>query len=517
MKADDLRASILQAAIRGKLTKQDPDDEPASVLVERIREEKRRLVKEGKIKRDKNESFIFKRDGSWFETINGKDERCIDDEIPFEIPDNWTWSRFLNITINRDAERIPLSSEERSHLVKTYDYYGASGVIDKVDRFIFDERLLLIGEDGANLVLRSKPIAFIAEGKYWVNNHAHVLGTYDVMSLDYICLFINSIDLTPYVTGTAQPKMNQKRMNQILIPIPPISEQKSIISRFSAVDNLIYEYGLIEEADFNLRNRISPRLLQSILNFAIQGKLTKQDPDDEPASVLVERIREEKRRLVKEGKFKRDKNESFIFKRDGSWFETINGKDERCIDDEIPFEIPENWTWMRFGSIGIQTRGNGIKRTDTLDQGRPCIRYGEIYTSYTYSFAECKSFIPESLFESVNHATYGDVLLTLTGENNIDIAKSVAYLGDETIAYGGDLLCISKHGFNPMFLSYVLYSPYCIDQKSKLSTGNIIVHISSSKLSGILIPIPPIEEQTKLVDVIDKLLIQCNSVRLLHD
>ncbi len=517
MKADDLRASILQAAIRGKLTKQDPDDEPASVLVERIREEKRRLVKEGKIKRDKNESFIFKRDGSWFETINGKDERCIDDEIPFEIPDNWTWSRFLNITINRDAERIPLSSEERSHLVKTYDYYGASGVIDKVDRFIFDERLLLIGEDGANLVLRSKPIAFIAEGKYWVNNHAHVLGTYDVMSLDYICLFINSIDLTPYVTGTAQPKMNQKRMNQILIPIPPISEQKSIISRFSAVDNLIYEYGLIEEADFNLRNRISPRLLQSILNFAIQGKLTKQDPDDEPASVLVERIREEKRRLVKEGKIKRDKNESFIFKRDGSWFETINGKDERCIDDEIPFEIPENWTWMRFGSIGIQTRGNGIKRTDTLDQGRPCIRYGEIYTSYTYSFAECKSFIPESLFESVNHATYGDVLLTLTGENNIDIAKSVAYLGDETIAYGGDLLCISKHGFNPMFLSYVLYSPYCIDQKSKLSTGNIIVHISSSKLSGILIPIPPIEEQTKLVDVIDKLLIQCNSVRLLHD
>ena len=517
MKADDLRASILQAAIRGKLTKQDPDDEPASVLVERIREEKRRLVKEGKFKRDKNESFIFKRDGSWFETINGKDERCIDDEIPFEIPDNWTWSRFLNITINRDAERIPLSSEERSHLVKTYDYYGASGVIDKVDRFIFDERLLLIGEDGANLVLRSKPIAFIAEGKYWVNNHAHVLGTYDVMSLDYICLFINSIDLTPYVTGTAQPKMNQKRMNQILIPIPPISEQKSIISRFSAVDNLIYEYGLIEEADFNLRNRISPRLLQSILNFAIQGKLTKQDPDDEPASVLVERIREEKRRLVKEGKFKRDKNESFIFKRDGSWFETINGKDERCIDDEIPFEIPENWTWMRFGSIGIQTRGNGIKRTDTLDQGRPCIRYGEIYTSYTYSFAECKSFIPESLFESVNHATYGDVLLTLTGENNIDIAKSVAYLGDETIAYGGDLLCISKHGFNPMFLSYVLYSPYCIDQKSKLSTGNIIVHISSSKLSGILIPIPPIEEQTKLVDVIDKLLIQCNSVRLLHD
>ena len=410
MKADDLRASILQAAIQGKLTKQDPNDEPASVLVERIREEKHRLVREGKIKKDKNESFIFKRDGSWFETINGKDERCIDDEIPFDIPDNWTWSRFLNITINRDAERIPLSSEERSHLVKTYDYYGASGVIDKVDRFIFDERLLLIGEDGANLVLRSKPIAFIAEGKYWVNNHAHVLGTYDVMSLDYICLFINSIDLTPYVTGTAQPKMNQKRMNQILIPIPPISEQKSIISRFSTVDNLICEYGLIEEADFNLRNQISPRLLQSILNFAIQGKLTKQDPNDEPVSVLVERIRDEKHLLVKEGKIKRDKNESFIFKRDGSWFETINGKDERCIDDEIPFEIPDNWIFSRMSSVSILKSGVDLSSDKYNDQGK-----GIVYITGASNIKENGVLVNRWTEHPKNIANLGDILLVCKG------------------------------------------------------------------------------------------------------
>ena len=258
-------------------------------------------------------------------------------------------------------------------------------------------------------------------------------------------------------------------------------------------------------------------LRASILQAAIQGKLTKQDSNDEPASVLIERIRDEKHRLIKEGKIKKDKNESFIFKRDGSWFETINGKNERCIDDEIPFDIPENWSWIRFGSIGVQTRGSGIKRTELVDQGFPCIRYGEIYTSYRYSFTKCKSYISESMFKSTNHASYGDVLLTLTGENNVDIAKSVAYLGDEMIAYGGDLLCVSKHGFNPLFLSYVLYTPYCIDQKSKLSTGNIIVHISSSKLSGILIPVPPIEEQKRIVDMIDKLLINADLLRRLHD
>lgn len=171
---------------------------------------------------------------SYYEKVDGI-ERCIDDELPFEIPESWEWVRLGNALINRDFERVPLSVEERSKLDKIYDYYGASGIIDKVDRYLFDKPLLLVGEDGANLLLRSKPIAFIAKGQYWVNNHAHVLDTIEGLLLDYVALFINSINLAPYVTGTAQPKMNQEKMNSILLPIPPTAEQHRIVKKIDTV------------------------------------------------------------------------------------------------------------------------------------------------------------------------------------------------------------------------------------------------------------------------------------------
>jgi len=229
-----LKKSILQEAIQGKLVPQDPTDEPASVLLERIRAEKQKLIAEGKIKKDKHESVIFRRDNSHYEKLDGI-ERCIDDEIPFEIPDSWVWARFGTAMINRDAERIPLSVNEREKLQKIYDYYGASGVIDKVDKYLFSKPLLLIGEDGANLLTRSKPIAFIARGQYWVNNHAHVLDSSDGLLLEYVAAYINAINLAPYVTGTAQPKMNQEKMNSILIPIPPTDEQARIVQKINEI------------------------------------------------------------------------------------------------------------------------------------------------------------------------------------------------------------------------------------------------------------------------------------------
>lgn len=236
--SDLLKKSILQEAVQGKLVPQDPNDEPASVLLERIRAEKEQLIKVGKIKHDKHESIIFRRDDSHYEKLDGI-ERCIDDEIPFEIPEKWVWARFGTTMINRDAERIPLSVNEREQLHKIYDYYGASGVIDKVDRYLFSKPLLLIGEDGANLLTRSKPIAFIARGQYWVNNHAHVLDSSDGLLLEYVAAYINAINLAPYVTGTAQPKMNQEKMNSILIPIPPASEQFRIVQKIEQILSVI--------------------------------------------------------------------------------------------------------------------------------------------------------------------------------------------------------------------------------------------------------------------------------------
>ncbi|MBQ2591662.1 MAG: restriction endonuclease subunit S, partial [Candidatus Riflebacteria bacterium] len=199
--AVSFKKKILELAIQGNLVEQRLEDGNAEELYNQIQTEKQRLIAEGKIKKEKPLPPI-------------KEE-----EIPFEIPRTWKWVRFGNLLINRDSERIPLSSEERKNLEKKYDYYGASGVIDKVDNYIFDKTLLLIGEDGANLLARSTPIAFLAKGKYWVNNHAHVLDCNEkILSLEYIMHYINAINLTKYVTGTAQPKMNQEKMNSIPIP-----------------------------------------------------------------------------------------------------------------------------------------------------------------------------------------------------------------------------------------------------------------------------------------------------------
>lgn len=210
---DDMKKSLLQYAIEGKLVPQRKEEGTAKDLLAEIRAEKARLVKEKKIKKSKPLPAIT------------------DDEKPFDIPDSWEWARFGDISINMDSERIPLSVTQRRKLDKIYDYYGASGIIDKVDQYLFDRPLMLIGEDGANLLARTKPIAFIARGKYWVNNHAHVIDFPNGIDMKYMTFYMNAINLSAYVTGTAQPKMNQARMNSILIAIPPLAEQHRIVAK----------------------------------------------------------------------------------------------------------------------------------------------------------------------------------------------------------------------------------------------------------------------------------------------
>lgn len=211
---EDMQKSILQYAVQGKLVEQRSEEGTAEELYKKIQAEKQKLIAEKKIKKEKPLPEITA------------------EEIPFEIPESWKWVRLGEVVINRDSERVPLSVSERNKLKKIYDYYGASGIIDKVDNYLFDKTLLLIGEDGANLLTRRTPIAFLAHGKYWVNNHAHVLDSIDgTLLLDYLMYFVNSISLVKYVTGTAQPKMNQEKMNSIPVALPPLEEQKRIVAK----------------------------------------------------------------------------------------------------------------------------------------------------------------------------------------------------------------------------------------------------------------------------------------------
>ena len=227
--------------------------------------------------------MIFRRfplSGAWDTSHYPKD-------VPFEVPEGWVWTTIGDILINRDEERIPVSSAIRKKQnAKLYDYYGAAGVIDKVDDYLFNERLLLVGEDGANLLSRSKDNAFFAEGKYWVNNHAHIIDASDKRLLDYIALYINAIPLDMYVTGSAQPKLNQDNLNRISVPLPPLAEQFRIVQAVEECKRIVNG---IENNQVELQETID-HTKQKILSLAIAGKLVPQDLTDEPAAELLKRI-----------------------------------------------------------------------------------------------------------------------------------------------------------------------------------------------------------------------------------
>ena len=183
-------------------------------------------------------------------------------------------------------------------------------------------------------------------------------------------------------------------------------------------------------------------------------------------------------------------------------YEKIGKNEPVCIADEVPFEIPDSWEWVRISSIGSIVRGSGIKRAETIEFGKPCVRYEELYTTYHTSFNQAVSFVSEDLFERCKHFSYGDILMTLAGENKPDIVNAVAYLGNDLIAADGYLAYWTAHGMNPLYLTYLMASPYIVGRKVNLATGNIIVHISGDKLGTILIPIPPLSEQQRIVDKI---------------
>lgn len=229
-------------------------------------------------------------------------------------------------------------------------------------------------------------------------------------------------------------------------------------------------------------------LKNSILQLAVQGKLVEQRAEEGTARELIEQIKLEREQLIKDKKIKKSKPLPEI------------------TEDEIPFEIPESWEWVRVGEVGSLTRGSGIKRTEVIEDGYPCIRYGELYTTYRTKFEKTVSFVTKELFDKCHKIHTGDVAMTLTGENKTDIAMAVTYEGKDTIAMGGDMTCWSHHMMNPLYLVYFINSPYAIRCKRNLAAGDIIIHISNDKLATILMPVPPLEEQHRIVAKIEEIL-----------
>ena len=451
--------------------------------------------------------------------------RSLADEVPFDIPDSWEWVRISSIAALVTKGTTPRGGNVaysdngigflRAENVAGLDRLDLSKLnhIDEATHTGFLKRSILAADDvlitiagtlGRTAIVKEENLPLNA------NQAVAIIRLVDSHSVDlrYLVYALNAPAIQDKLTAqkkiTAIPNLTLEIISDCLVPIPPLNEQRRIVKHFALFVPQIAEYEG-KQTELNALNTGFPEALKkSILQEAVQGKLVPQDPSDEPAEALLERIRAEKQRLIKEGKIKKDKHESVIFRRDNSHYEK-RGSEEVCIDEEIPFEIPENWAWCRASSLGTMIRGRGIKRTETVAQGCPCIRYGEIYTTYETSFDSAVSFVPETLDKDCLHFSYGDVVFTLTGENKVDIAKTVAFLGEGQIAAGGDLAFWTHHGMNPLYLVYYMASPYCIELKRRTATGDIIVHISTSKVGDFLVPIPPIKEQNRIVSAIEQL------------
>ena len=500
-----LRQKILDLAIRGKLVPQDPNDEPASVLLERIREQKMQMVKEGKLKAKDitNDTIIFVgEDNLHYEKFQDGTVKCIEDEIPFEVPEGWEWTRFSAITINRDNERKPISSSQRTDVAKIYDYYGASGKIDKIDKYIFSERLLLIGEDGANLVTRGKPIAFFAEGQYWVNNHAHCIDATDKFILEYLCFYINAISLGKYVTGSAQPKMTQDNMNSILIPLPPYSEQKHMSQRLKEV---MYTVDNIEIGKVDISDLVS-KAKSKIIDLAIRGKLVPQDPNDEPASILLERIRAEKEELIKQGKIKRDKKKSVIFKGDDNSYYQQTGDLIESISTWELEELPDNWVLCCLGELCDYGNCNNVD-ADSIAGNAWILDLEDIEKNTGKVLRKIRK--NERDFTSTKHSFYkGQVLYSKLRPylNKVIIADEDGFCTSEILPLEFANVVL------PQYALYYLMSPTFLRYAKQCSYGVKMPRLGTADGRKAIFPLPPIKEQYRIANSISKCFTQIDNI-----
>ena len=517
MTAQKLRNSILQMAVQGKLVPQDPNDEPASVLLERIRKEKEQLIKEGKIKKNKKESCIFRgADNLHYEQI-GKEVRCIEDELPFEIPDSWEWKSWGDISFKiQYGFNAPAKQLGTIKMVRISDIQNNAVNWDTVPYCAIDDSLI------NDYLLNNNDILFARTGgtvgkSFLVNNinekaiyAGYLIRTvFDHKNLNpkYLKYFMESElywnQLKNGTIATAQPNCNGQTLSKMKLPIPPLEEQNRIILKLQKLEPLIQKYQNVEEQLYELNSSIKEHLKKSILQYAIEGKLVPQDPNDEPASILLERIQKEKQKLISEGKIKKNKNESVIYRRDNSYYEK-HDTNTISIDDRIPFSIPNSWEWISLGMVLEIERGGSprpIKAYLTNDDNAiNWIKIGDTEKDKKYINQVKEKIIPEGAAKS-RMVYKGDFLLT----NSMSFGRPYILNVDGCIHDGWLVLRDKYHAFNKDFLYYLLSSTFAYYQFCNSVSGAVVKNLNSEKVSASIFPIPPLNEQYKIATKLEKL------------
>ena len=503
MTAQQLKNSILQMAVQGKLVPQDPNDEPASVLLERIRAEKERLIKEKKIKREKNPSVIFKgADNTPYEKI-GDEMRSLADEVPFDIPDSWEWVRLGTVIELQSGQ--DMTPDKYNDCGKGIPYItGASNIengIVLINRWTEYGRAFAYCGD---ILLTCKgtvgTMAVLQEPQVHIARQIMAIRPISELYVPYIQLVLDTlVENLKAAAKSMIPGIAREDVLQSLFPVPPVSEQKRIVQKVSDLSPCLEQYAAADTKLLSLNTAFPEALKKSILQDAVQGKLVPQDPSDEPAEALLERIRAEKQWLIKEGKIKKDKHESVIFRRDNSHYEKLDGV-ERCIDDELPFEIPENWCWAQLGSISsyAETKQKinaanadsdiwGLDLEDIEKGGRLIVRK---------TVGERKAIGDKTVFSK------GDILYSKLRPYllKILVAPECGICTPEIVPfqmYGG---IVSEYIVN------FLRSPYVDNLINSITYGVKMPRVGTETMTTLFVPVPPLAEQHRIVQRIEELL-----------
>ena len=512
MTGKQLKNSILQWAIQGKLVPQDPNDEPASVLLEKIRQEKERLIKEKKIKRDKNASIIFRgEDNSYYEKFLATGEvKCMDEEIPFEIPQGWEWCRLGEISTytqpkkkinaaNADAQiwGLDLEDIEKGGNLLYRKTVGERKAIG--DKTIFNRgdilysklrpyllKVLIAPESG---ICTPEIIPFTCYGDICKEYIVYLLKS------SYVDDYINSVTY-----GVKMPRVSTETMISLLVPLPPLSEQKRIVDKIGIIMPFIDKYSKSKETLDKINVALRAKLKKSILQEAIQGKLVPQIAEEGTARELLEQIRQEKQKLVEEGKLKKTAlTDCIIYKGDDNrYYEKI---DRQCKDitEEIRFDLPDTWQWCRIGSLFMHNNGKQLNKGNTK---------GKLMEYITTSNLYWDGF----LLEDLKKMPFED------GE----IERCMAVKGDLLVCEGGDIgrSCIWNYDFPIMLqnhihklrpfvticIEYFYYIFYCYNMAGWIGGKGIgIQGFSSKALHNTLVPLPPLQEQQRIVAQIERL------------
>ena len=501
MNGKQLKNSILQWAIQGKLVPQDPNDEPASVLLEKIRQEKERLIKEKKIKRDKNASIIYRgEDNSYYEKMLVTGEvKCIDEEMPFEIPTSWSWARLGNLIDIKGGKRLPagykLTDNKTDHIYIRVSDMQDGTIVSKDLKYITDDvynqiQNYTIGKDDLYLTIVGSTI-----GKAGL-----VPKMFDNMNLTENAVKLTNIPINKYFllyyvrSGYAQsqfrdntkqvgqPKLAIFRIANTLVPIPPFVEQTKIVSKIEYTLHLVNHFSNLQEQLHDIDTDIYRDLKKSILQEAIQGKLVPQIAEEGTAKELLELIKAEKQKLVKEGKLKKSALATSVIFRgdDNKYYEQVGSE---VTEIELPFDFPSTWSIARLNAVCQLT--DGLKTT-----GKQCL-LGAKYLRGKSS---------ETIVELGKLVYKGDNIMLVDGENSgeVFIVPQDGYMGSTF-----KQLWISSSMYEPYVLAFIQFYKETLRNSKK---GAAIPHLNKELFYGLIIGIPPLQEQRIIVQKIEQLM-----------